>query len=222
MSYWILKAQRVCVQCLSSALCHLPSSVFPVGTPCPSICQGQLLYILPWQLVLFENDGACSSASLPLYYPPFCPVITSSHFAKGQQIHCQSLYHEQIQVVWEILMQHFIKVYLGQSFASRKIIWIQTGFQFCCPKTACCSQKRSLSQSHPQVPSCPVGMCELASWEESCLEFSQTAPAAVGGYEVLNFRLYIFLSVCESSCPLQHLSQPPLSTTSKCAKQIQY
>ena len=75
----------------------------------------------------------------------------------------------------------------------RKIIWIQG--QFCCQKTACFSQDRSLSWSHPQVLSCPADMDELESWEASCLQFCWTTAAAVCSYEVLTFRLYIFFSV---------------------------
>ena len=33
MSFWILKAQRVCVQCLSKASCPLPASVFQLTLP---------------------------------------------------------------------------------------------------------------------------------------------------------------------------------------------
>lgn len=195
MSFWILKAQRVCVQCLSKASCFLPASVFPADTSCLSICQGQLSF-LQWQLVLFENIGACSlSLSLFTILFFFSPqLLYLLIFQRGSRsIGKVFTVRRCRQCGKSSRMQHFMKVYVGQSGAIRKIIWIQG--QFCCQKTACFSQDRSLSWSHPHVPNCPVDMDELASWEASCLKFSWTTAASVCSYEVLTFRFYIFFSV---------------------------
>lgn len=60
--------------------------------------------------------------------------------------------------------------------------WSVFRVSFDVPKQSVSPKKEvSLKQSHPQVPSYPAGGCELASWDQGCLVFSETVPAAIGG-----------------------------------------
>lgn len=97
-----LKVSSVCVQYVSSLSFHHCSSIFPVGTPCTSIFQGQFLPLLQWQFVYLRMMEPTPHISRFPYYPS-CPVTTSSYIPAGYQIHFQGLYHERSQVVWKVL-----------------------------------------------------------------------------------------------------------------------
>lgn len=97
-----LKGSSVYVQYVRSLSFHHHSSIFPVGTPCTSIFQGQFLPLLQWQFVYARMTEPTPSISLSPYYPP-CPVTTTSYIPAGYQIHFQGLYRERSQVVWKVL-----------------------------------------------------------------------------------------------------------------------
>lgn len=86
--------------------------------------------------------------------------------------------------------------------------WSGFRVSFEAPKQSVSPKKEgSRKQSPSQVPSCPPGVCELPSWDQSCLECPETSPAVVIGY-LLTLRFHSCMSLGESGCPHQHLSHP--------------